>query len=501
MTEMNITYDGGLIMLKLAVLADLHLPEETNAVQYDAFAFALNSIRRRNIDCIVCLGDITACGNLGAARFFLEQMNTVNAQKLIVTGNSDIRTPETAETVKMLETNKTVMLGDYRLSGICTADGNINAADRRLLMQADSHTLIFMHHPGWELNEESAAFMKKWVRTGTYRMLGYGHMHFYSHDGNVYGFQALDPDKAIGSPPGVTYVNLEERDIRVEFDSFPCGLPADLKEYMGLSCFDVSEDIPFAAEYGIRNIELRPDAAEAEPEKLSRLILDWRRRGGKYLSLHMPDFGLDDKNRSIGDEKWKKSIAAANALSVDGVTIHVPKVPVYKMKGQERLLVLKDAVSKIRQLPKSCAVGIENMHMTGAEQPDETRRYGYIPWECLEICEDINRIFGFERAGLLLDVGHARNNPPFSQRYGLGSWYEVIGRKTEAYHIHQVSMLSEGMENHTAINSLYGPLISYCGFFHCWNQGRINHKPLFLEIRGGRKNYLPSLKTFISLEG
>jgi len=269
-------------------------------------------------------------------------------------------------------------------------------------------------------------------------------------------------------------------------------MPEQIDEFLGLSCFKPEIDIPFAVENNIKNIELRPNAVYDDRESLIVHISEWRKKGGKYLSLHMPDFGYDEA--ITGAKEWQDAVQCANELGVDGITVHVPKTSVCNMQTDVAKILVDFLIDNIKKLPKNCVVGIENMHMTAKEQPDSQRRFGYTPSECVQFIKMINAAFGFDRVGSLLDVGHARNNAPYSSIYPLGVWYSEVGRHTVAYHIHQIEMEGTHMENHMPVKSLFGPLISYCGFAYCWNKNIINRKPLFLEIRGGMEQYYLSVE-------
>lgn len=478
---------------KVALLADLHLPFIETASQYKALEFAVESIERNKPDVIVSLGDMTACGDVCAAQHFLDIMNRFALPKLFVLGNSDIRTKENVQKIRMLESEKELTVNGFRLIGLNTADSVLKEDDKKLLATADEQTIVFLHHPPQHTSKASKAFFENWLESGTYKACVYGHLHLFEQDGKSYSIQALDPDKAIGEPPCVTYMMIDDEKISLEFDYFPCHRPSGIEDYIGLSCFDWYKDIVYAADHGIQNIELRPGVINCVPEALGEKVAYWRRKGGKYLSLHMPDFGYD--NGIMETENWEKALRLANYLHVDGVTVHVPRVSVEKMTGDVKSDVLAFLQRAITTLPDGCVVGIENMHMTDGEKADESRRFGYIPEECLELVSDINDIFGYERVGVLLDVGHARNNPPYSQKYNISSWYALVGSQTVGYHIHQVLMTPDGMENHTAIMDVFGPLISYCSFSDCWNNGQINKKPVFLEIRGGAEQYIPTIET------
>ena len=142
-------------------------------------------------------------------------------------------------------------------------------------------------------------------------------------------------------------------------------------------------------------------------------------------------------------------------------------------------------------------IGIENLHMEPDERDDESRGFGCNPEEVLSWMDAINRAIGKKnRVGHTLDVGHARNNGSISEGYPISRWYEQMGDKTVAYHIHQVVPRSEGgLKNHQAIEEWFGPLISYVSFFYAWGEGMLNHVPVFLEV-GGSESFDRSICAF-----
>lgn len=69
-------------------------------------------------------------------------------------------------------------------------------------------------------------------------------------------------------------------------------------------------------------------------------------------------------------------------------------------------------------------------------------------------------------------------------RNTLGVWEKMVGERTTAYHIHQVSRRDGHMANHTAIaNWAGGPYICFTTFLWSWQNGVINHRPMFMEMR------------------
>jgi len=347
-------------MLKFAVIADVHLSYLEDTVQYKALEFACNSIMKSNANVVICIGDATAYGEIKPAEYFLRTMEALRLPQLRILGNSDMRTRENRRQMDILKTKKELKVSGYRFIGIDTAMEEISEEDFQLLDTSDENTIVFMHHPYCCLKEESAERVKQFLQVGNYKAFICGHLHYYEKQGKVYLVQALDPDKAIGEPPCVTYFTIDdEGNILVEHDYFEGKMPEELDKYLGLSCFQPEVDIPYAIEHSLRNLELRPSAVYFDREKLLDLIAEWRRKGGQYLSLHMPDFGY--KEGIIGEKEWKDAISCANELCVDGVTVHVPLVSLQEMKAVAQPILLTFITQRIRELADTCKVGIENM--------------------------------------------------------------------------------------------------------------------------------------------
>ncbi len=128
-------------------------------------------------------------------------------------------------------------------------------------------------------------------------------------------------------------------------------------------------------------------------------------------------------------------------------------------------------------------IGVENLHMNPGESDDSSRGFGYLPEECLEWVKSLRQASGYDHIGIHLDIGHARNNHPFSQGCSVGHWYARVGKEIVAYHLHQVVLIDGVMKNHHPVMDVYGPLISLSSFFWGWKTGGLCHAPMFLEIR------------------
>ena len=214
---------------------------------------------------------------------------------------------------------------------------------------------------------------------------------------------------------------------------------------------------------------------------------------GKW-SVGIGSYDINDKcyytnELHKGYDVWKNEngydelLEVVALLGADRVTQHVPKVALEQI--QKSPLVLDEialAVSqKLNALPHAITVGVENMHMTATETAAH-RRFGYTPEECLAFMRSL-RERCHHRVGINFDIGHARNNAPFSQRYQISTWLSMLGENIVGYHLHQVTLDDGVFENHMPLTHIYGSLISYASFFKYWEKGKIAKAPLIFEMR------------------
>ena len=130
-------------------------------------------------------------------------------------------------------------------------------------------------------------------------------------------------------------------------------------------------------------------------------------------------------------------------------------------------------------------IGIENMHMTPGETPDD-RNYGYTPDECRAFIDALRALPGLD-IGFHLDIGHARNNAPYSSLFPVGTWYEQLGAECNGMHIHQVVQDGQGkMHNHKPLLGFFDKLIALSSLILARRDGLLRSVPMFLEIRDGR---------------
>ncbi len=314
---------------------------------------------------------------------------------------------------------------------------------------------------------------------------------------SVHTVRGLDPDKAMGGPPAVALFEFKDHEWKTDPIPFEEGTVTDWSsamrqefiDHLGFSCMSKSlEGLHYASLNGVRCVELRaPSALSVPREELLNAVRHWRDSGGKYLSMHMPDLTYDSGSSAItGITTFRKAVSLALALGVEHMLLHVPRVSVGQMRPDSEIWgTLADTFLELIKEPiaKGTIIGVENLHMNPDEPADSSRGFGYLPEECLEWVKSLRKASGYGHIGIQLDIGHARNNLPFSKKCSVGQWYARVGKETVGYHLHQVVLINGMMKNHHPIMDVHGPLISLSSFFWGWKTGCLCHAPMFLEIR------------------
>lgn len=477
--------------IKIAVLCDLHLPFLKDTAQYAALEWAIEEIKRQAPEAVVTVGDITACGEMEAMEAYAEKMKSVPCRKIVLSGNSDIRQEETRTAVLSHTRSEAVPLDGITLVGLCVHDKIITQADRALLSSLSGRILLFLHYDVHALEKDSLEFLERWAENRTVHII-HGHKHIETENTwgkiNITGLRCLDPDKAKAAPPCIYFLSVSE-DGSVTKEEKPFSFPhdnlADFKSLIGFSCFCPKTDIPYASAHGIKAIEVRKFGGEyGSASEIAALCEKFRHSGGEYVSIHLPTVGWE--NGSVtGKTNFLEAIALAKLIRADGLTLHAPRVRKDEMYPES---IAWDAVLHIVQkglasLPENVWLGIENVHLKDGEPDNGARFFGCKPEECLAWMQAVRAFCQRENVGITLDTGHVRSNGSIAKRYTSGVWYEMVGKETVAYHIHQRKFWNEKRRNHMAISDWYGEEISYASFFWAWQTDRLNHRPLFLEMR------------------
>ena len=493
---------------RIAIIADIHLPDYPESAQHAAFDWALRHLRQEPVDVLMVAGDVTAAGTALSARMARAKLDASGLIYRMTGGNSDRRTLDDWHEACGLLT----VAAPFTAESVCvisfeTSDETVGQADRGSLVAAmeqagDRRVVVVTHMPPEALQPDDRAWLASVLGGGRIDLFIAGHHHVddaYTVGGApVHLVRGLDPDKAIGGPPALTYFELDGKGWRRRDVAFDGGQVegwsererGEFLDNLGFSCMDQTlEGMEQARRRGVRCVELRAgDAMGVGPEALARTLGRWRKAGGRYLSVHMPDVHWDAVRRRGADtQPWRDAVAFSLAHGAAAMTVHVPRASVADMAPGGRAWREMAALTCETLRPAMNAgtvVSIENLHLSRGQPADASRQFGCLPKECLDWVATLRRVSGYDRIGLHLDIGHARNNPPFSKRLCVGHWYVLTGAQISGYHLHQVrSIEGVGMRNHFAFEGLYGPLISLSSFFWAWRAGRLRHAPMFLEVR------------------
>lgn len=468
--------------MRICFLSDLHLGYNKNAVQYEAFDYACEDILRKKPDLVAVAGDITSDGNIFAAKRFIKKIYSLHIPLVIVPGNSDYRTAKNVSYMADLATPLVTKLGDIQIFAVRDASGTITPESLEALQSAGDNDIVILHHPAESLEEQSKKEFLAWRAAHPNTRVFHGHLHKSGMNGTTCSLQALDPDKAIGENPGFLYYDTETG--VCEKQSFFCPIPTDLLDYVGIVCHDVLEDLKYSTAQRLKCAELPIEALNAPRDELFELLSAWRKAGGSNLSLHAPDVTVYSTGITEA-ERWDRFVDLAMYLGADRVVLRIPTITLETMRKNRDILgsVVEFLTRRFAMLPDKCVIGVENMHMSGKERPDSTRRFGYLPEECVSFMKRLQERCP-RRIGLNVDVGNARNNQPFHERYQLGTWYVETGRYAVGYHLHQVQTSPSGLVDHLPFTEVYGGLISLASFFRTWSDGVLNHAPVIFDIQG-----------------
>ena len=490
---------------KIAVISDIHLSNEPGTAQEAALAYALNRLQSEKPDVVLLIGDVTAAGTLESADRVRTTLDESGLCFRMIPGNSDERTPDLRSAVTdRLTVDAPFYSDEYAACLLDIHDGKVGPRGidnlKTLMETAGARRIILgSHYPIAACMEDP--YVHSLIKEEKISLFIGAHVHRDQERRmgkmSVHTVRGLDPDKAIGAPPAVALFELRDREWRTFQIPFEEGIVTNWStlmrqefiDHLGFSCMAKSlEGLHCASLHNVRCVELRAQNSLVVPrEDLLNAVRHWRDSGGKYLSMHMPDLMYDSESSAItGICAFREAVSLALALGVEHMLLHVPHVSVGQMRPDSEIRVnLAGTFLELVKEPiaKGTVVGVENLHMNLDEPADNSRGFGYLPEECLEWVKSLRKTSGYDRIGIHLDIGHARNNLPLSKKCSLGQWYARVGREAVGYHLHQVVLIKGEMKNHYPIMDVYGPLISLSSFFWGWKTGGLCHAPMLLEIR------------------
>lgn len=479
-------------MLKIAILADLHLTDNSGSVKLKVLDWALEEARRRDAGLLVGIGDLTATGSAVQAELLFGRVAACGIPFCATPGNAECReSPDGAERQNIpspggvplfLADSSADRLGEETLLRLGDLPGN-------------GGFLLATHCPPSMWPESQRAVLDAAIARRAVTAVIAGHVHSDGPD----TLRGLDPDKAAGGPPMMSIFtrsgdgNWSREDIvmpGVDPMDWTEAERAAFRRVLGVSCmYDPFGVLAEAAELKIPVAELRYGTTGGNTD-ISASLERWRNRGGRILSMHLPSLtGKEDSRRILED-----AVRNAIALGCDRVTLHVPEIRAGEYPALKTRLA--DDCSRLIAplLERGIRVGIENLHTINGKCAPEERVFGCTIPECADWIAALRDRTGSVGIGFHLDIGHARNNSPFSQTMNVSDYYNAPGLPVNGLHFHQVRQQPDGtFKNHAPLEEFYGKLIALGGYFLARRAGLLAPEaPVILEIQqpgGGIASY------------
>lgn len=445
---------------KIAALADLHLPDELNEMHVQILQEALTICRNNKVDAIVCAGDMIKAKASSAASFFIKALEALPVPTIVTKGNTEM---EIASFDSQIQ----------NLTAFTSPTVEIFAAEAPLPPKSNGKFRVrIAHYPLKNLPEGFDLQIS-------------GHYHYDSSNNGVEIVRGLDPDKVIGGSPAVAIFEIQNgkysrSEIPLKGYSISEWRQQErtaLLKQLGVAVkVDITKELEHAIRLNIPAVEILYHLLknEAAPKAIANYL---KATQGK-ASIHLPDISFEKPNTAL--EYVKKGVD----LGIEHFTIHVPKASIIEMANKGSLDKICEFYCQTMGAAPNATFGIENMHMVEGED-EFNRRFGYTPNEQISIIKELQGCLPNQKIGAVLDIGHARNNGVFYQRYSLSQWYEALRGHIVAMHLHQVTNAPDGLHNHTPITGWYQSLISLASFIREWQNNTFNGALLFIECRGG----------------
>ena len=472
--------------MRLAVIGDLHLTESGKSLTYTfILPEALKAAEKGKADALIGIGDLTASGTEKQTLLLMKELEKSPLPFYSTPGNAETRSQcekaAAAQNIPAPE-NIPVIFMDSSTSGVKKED-----ISRLASLPADSHFLLCSHYPPemWqtEAKESLAEAQERRAVTGIIA----GHVH---QDGKN-TMRGLDPDKASGNPPAVVFMEQKEdgsweRSEHILEGMDPSQWPEEEKRsflsMLGVSCMrEPLETLEEAARLCIPVAELRYEALDNMSKDLFSAVEKWRKAGGKCLSLHLPNLRPHENGM---DCDLAKGVQYALMLGCDRVTLHVPEVTASEFPGKKNALTENFVKLLTPLMQKNIVIAIENLHTKYQKWDDSQRNYGCTIEECASWIKHLKNVTKYANIGFHCDIGHARNNVPFSIHEYMSDYYAEEHLPFKGFHFHQIVKIEEyHFKNHFPLEGFYDKVIALSGYFLARKKGLLpTDIPVILEI-------------------
>ena len=443
--------------MKIAVLADLHFPDEPPAMHENILQQALALCRTSGADLVVMAGDMAKAGAVRAGDRMIRECRELPCPAVITRGNTEEAIPGFAEKITFAGKIITDTVEVFSMEALPSAPP-----------PSGKFRILAVHYPipappGVDL-------------------VICGHKHWDESTPTREMVRGLDPDKVIGGVPAVTFLDISGGRVSRSEIALPGFSIADwsreekqtLFRQFGVSVIEnAEEEFARAATLGIPKAELRYKFIDARIPAIK-----YQEATGGELSIHLPDISFASPDAAA------ETIRKGLDMGATRFTLHVPKASLAEMQDESAFNRMADLYARSLALAPNAIFGIENMHMTSGETEFD-RRFGYTPQEQQKIIRAVRSRLPEQKIGAVLDIGHARNNDVFYRRYSLSHWYETLRGEITTMHLHQVTERNGVITNHTPITGWYQRAISLASFIRERRLGNFADAALFIECRGG----------------
>ena len=341
-------------MFTVAILADLHLPDAADTVKETVLDWALTEAKAQKVDLIVGAGDLTGTGTESASKRIRLKLEKTKIPFLLTPGNAEMRDPA------WKKRSSAILATPRQYDHVVLLDSSTRmfaARDRELLKeltrQGGQNLLAVTHCPMATLDDGDRKLLEQAASAGTIGQLVAGHYHSDTREVKYSLVRGLDPDKAAGGAPALALFTLDDsgnwsrRDIACPAADprlWPENERREWLNHLGISGMAAPLDsLALAVEAEVPPFEFRYDSiAKLDVSLLLTRLAAWRRRGGRYLSLQLPDLRWRDGILE-GDVQIARAAGLAVELHCDSVAIHAPRVKlsVFRRAPEVRQLMLE----------------------------------------------------------------------------------------------------------------------------------------------------------------
>ncbi|MBO5760515.1 MAG: metallophosphoesterase [Lentisphaeria bacterium] len=490
--------------MRFAVIGDLHLTENRQSLTYKKILpEALLLAEKKKACALIGTGDLTASGTEQQTFLLLEALKRSPLPFYSTPGNAETR----SNTLHAIQAQNIPAPENIPVIFVDSSTSKVKEEDIASLaaLPENSHFLLCSHYPPEMWENEALEILEEAKKRKAVTGIICGHVH---KDG-VHTMRGLDPDKASGNPPAVVFMEQDEegfwkRSEEILNDMDPKKWTKEEKRiflaHLGVSCMqEPLETLEEAARLSIPVAELRYEALDNMSDTLLLAVKKWRNAGGRLLSLHLPN--LRPYENSM-DCDLAKGVQYALILGCDRVTLHVPEVTASEFPDKKKALTENFVKLLTPLMEKNIVIAIENLHTKYQKWDDSQRNYGCTINECASWIEHLKNVTKYADIGFHCDIGHARNNVPFSIHEYMSDYYASDRLPFKGFHFHQIVKIEENhFKNHFPLTGFYDKVIALSGYFLARKNALLpQDAPVILEINtpGGS---VQCYKKFLELIG